>query len=116
MPLSVSHFVSLEVSLIDMLRRIGSLAAAGHRTSVTMVRMEAIVHVAVEIARPVKPRTDTDEDPSGEPFWAVVAIWSTVIRRDVVVAVRTDRCHSDVDGYLSIRSWGHHREASPSNG
>jgi hypothetical protein len=112
----ISHFVSFEVSLIDMSRGVRFLAAVGHRASVTVFRMKAIIHVAAEGAWSMKPRTSTDEDTSSKPFWAVVARWSTAIRRDVVVAIRTVWCYSDVDAHLSFCPWGDHREATSSNG
>jgi hypothetical protein len=116
-PMSIAHFVSFEVSLIDTPRRVGSFAAARHWTSVAVVWMEAIVYIAVEISGSMKPWANANEYTSSEPFRAVVARWGAVIRRHVVVAVGTNRCYADVDAdaYLRIRSWRGRRETACGN-
>lgn len=70
-----------------------------------MRRMEMIVHMAMKIARPVEPGAGPDKDPAVEPLRPVITVGSTIIRRDIVVAVRADRLGSDVDADadLSLR-------------
>jgi hypothetical protein len=114
----VTHFVALKVSLIDTPRGFRFLATRWHWTPITMIRVKAIVHIAMERFGSVKPWTSADEDTASKPFWPVVPNWSAVIRRDVVVPIRTLRCYSDVDAhaYLSVRSWGEGREAASNYG
>src|ERR1700683_4759387 len=104
--MSIAHFVSFEVSLIDTSARVDSFTADGHWTFVSMVGMEAIVHVAVEISGSMEPGAGDNEYTSGEPFRAVVPGRGAAIRGHVVVAVGTCRCYSDVDAdaYLRLRS------------
>ena len=113
---AVAHFVSFEVGLIDTPCRIRPLAAVWHGTPVTVVRMEAIVHVAVEIGSRMKPRASANEDASNKPLRAVVTSRSAVIRSNVVVSVGTLWCYSDVDAYLCVRSWGDYGAATSSDG
>jgi hypothetical protein len=96
---SVSQFVSFEVSLVDTPRRVRLLATVWNWAPVTVVRMEAVVHVAPEGRGSMKPRTGADEHVASKPFWAIVASWGTVIRRDVVITIGTLWCYSDVDAY-----------------
>jgi hypothetical protein len=69
-------------------------------TMVAVVGIEAIVNVAIELVRPVKPRTGSEEDAVVEPLGPVIAVWRAVVGRDVVVAIRTTRLWTDIDGDL----------------
>jgi hypothetical protein len=53
-----------------------------------MLWMEPVIYVALEIGRPMKPRAYANEGVPAEPFWTVIASGSTVIRGDVIVAIR----------------------------
>jgi hypothetical protein len=81
-----------------------------------MFGMQTVIYVAVEVGRTMKPRASTDEDSTCKPFRAVVAVGSTAIRSDVIVAIGTIRGDSDVDTDLSLRSGNGHREADCSDG
>jgi hypothetical protein len=69
-------------------------------TMVAVVWIEAIINVAIELVRPVKPRPGSDEDAVVEPLGPVVPVWGAVVGGDVVVAIRTTRFWSDIDGDL----------------
>jgi hypothetical protein len=69
-------------------------------TMVAVVGIEAIINVAIELVRPVKPRTRSEEDAVVEPLGPVVPVWGAVVGGDVVVAIRTTRFWSDIDGDL----------------
>jgi hypothetical protein len=98
---AVAHFVAFEVfDVVDGVD--GVLAAGGMRAVVSMIRMEAIVDVAVEAFGSVKPGADADEDAAGEPLRAVVAVGSAVVGWDVVVAVGTVGSGADFDGDLGL--------------
>jgi hypothetical protein len=53
---------------LKMLERLGS--ASGHRASVTVTRIVAVIDVAVEAVRAVEPWTGSDEESAGKPVRA----------------------------------------------
>jgi hypothetical protein len=65
--LTVARFVALEV--VERLR-----PAFRHRSSVTMLRIVAVVDVAVKAARTMKPWTGSDEQPASKPVRTIVAV------------------------------------------
>jgi hypothetical protein len=95
-------FVSLEVGAIDTLRFLGLLAAVWLRAPIALVWIEMVIHFAAEVVRAMKPWANSNEDASGKPFWTIVAGRSTVIRSDVIVAVRAIRGYADLHGDLCI--------------
>lgn len=95
---TIADFVSVEViNPTDRMSRVRVVAGVWHRTVVAMVRVEVVIHVAMEVVGTVEPRASTDEDAAGEPFGTVVAVGRTAIRSGVIVAVRAVRGGSDVD-------------------
>jgi hypothetical protein len=82
------------------------LSALRHRPVVTVMRIVAIINVAVEAVMAMEPGTGSDKNSANEPIRAVIAIGSTVIRGIVKVPVRTHRRDSNVNGNLS-RCHGH---------
>jgi hypothetical protein len=89
----IAHLVSTEV--IE-----GFVSTLWKWTMVAVVGIEAIINVAIELVRPVKPRTRSEEDAVVEPLGPVVPVWGAIVRGDVVVAIRTTRFWSDIDGDL----------------
>src|ERR1700741_3127651 len=63
---SVPHFVSVE-----MIERL--ISTFRMRTRVAVMRIEAIINVAVEAARAVEPGADPDEHSAVETFGPIVA-------------------------------------------
>jgi hypothetical protein len=94
----IPRLVSSEV--VEALR-----PALRQRSSVTVMRIEAVVNVAVKAAMAVKPGASPNKHPAHKPIGPVVAVRSTVIWGIVEVAVRTHGSHSDVyaDGNLGLR-------------
>src|ERR1700728_4171238 len=93
---SITHFIAFEVfNPVEMLVGIGFFPTNWPRTVVAMFGMEMVIYVAVEACRAVKPRAGANEDATGKPLWAVVAVGSALIRRDVIVAVGTLRSDAD---------------------
>jgi hypothetical protein len=94
----IPRLVSLEV--VEALR-----PALRQRPSITVMRIEAVVDVAVKAAMTVKPGASPNKHPANKPIGPIVAVRSTVIRGIVEVAVRTHGSHSDVyaDGDLGLR-------------
>src|ERR1700722_8006749 len=107
----IAHFTSFEVlNFIETLGRFSMFSDLRHWTFVAMVRMEPVIDVATEVGRAMEPRASANENTTGKPFRAVVAVGSTGIRRNVIVSVRADRSHSNFDGDLSIQFGCRHRE------
>src|ERR1700730_7998968 len=91
---SITHLVSVEVikGLVSTLRM---------WTSVALMRIEAVINVAVEVVRTVEPRAGSDEHAAAEPLRPIVSIWRAVVRGEVVIAVRACRLRSNIDRDLS---------------
>jgi hypothetical protein len=84
---AIACFVAMEAS-------IRALATARERTVIAIVWIEAVIHVTVKAARSMEPRACADEDASGEPVRAVVAVRCAVIGRVIEVAIRAARCRA----------------------
>jgi hypothetical protein len=87
------------------------IATVRYRASITTVDIETVIYMAVKVIRAVKPRASTDEDTAGEPFRTVVAVGSTGVRSEVVVAVRACGFGTEVDVNLSLCFGTGRREA-----
>src|SRR5580700_8746628 len=73
------------------------LATGWQGSAITVMRIVAIVYVAIETVGSVEPGSSTDKDAAVEPSRSVVAIGRAVIRRIVEIAVRTVRLRTNVD-------------------
>lgn len=62
-----------------------SLAVLMPAACVAVLWIEAVVHLAMEIHRAIKLRTNADKGPAVEPLRAIVSIWSAAV--GVVVTV-----------------------------
>jgi hypothetical protein len=99
--MAVPHFIAFEV--LDVVDRPCRMLATGWvRSLVSVVGMEMIIDVAVKALRAVKPRAYANENASGKPLGAVIAVWSTVVGRHVVVTVGTFRSGPDFDRDLGL--------------
>jgi ABC-type nickel/cobalt efflux system permease component RcnA len=95
-PAPVALFVSLE-SLRCSATASGALAVLRNSAVVAMLRVEVVIHMAMEVIGTVKPWTDTNECTSAKPLWAIVSIGGTAIGSVVIVAVGTCGCDPDAD-------------------
>ncbi len=95
---SIPRLVSLEV--VEALR-----PTLRHRSSVTVMRIKAVVDMAVKAVRAVKPGAGSKKHPAYKPVGPIVAVGSTVIWGIVEVPVRAHGSRSDVyaDGNLGLR-------------
>jgi hypothetical protein len=101
---SVAHLVSSKVPAINMSFRPFTPVRKG--AAIPRFWVETVVHVTVELSMAVKPRASADEEAAAvKPFWAVVTVWSTVIRISIEVAIRTYRGRPDTDANLGVRCW-----------
>jgi hypothetical protein len=91
----IPRLVSLEV-----VEALGS--AFGQWSSVTVMRIKAVVDMAVKAGMAVKPGARSNKHPAQKPIRSVVTIRSTVIGRIVEVPVRTHRSYSDVYANVNL--------------
>jgi hypothetical protein len=97
-------YVALVIMCLIRLEVVELLCPArGQRSMVTMMRIVAIVDVAIKAVVAVEPGAGSDEHPTRKPIWPVVAVGRAIIRSIVEVAIGTYRRHSNVDGNLG---WG----------
>jgi hypothetical protein len=94
----IPRLVGLEV--VEALR-----SALRHRSSITVMRIEPVVDVAVKAVRTMKPRTSSKKHSTNKPIGPIVSVRSTVIRGVVEVSVRAHGRHPDIyaDGNLRRR-------------
>jgi len=88
--LPVTSFISMEV--VEPF-----LSAPWKRPGVTVVRIEAVIHVAVEAMTPMEPWAGSNKYPADKPVGPIVAVGRTVIRSVVEVPIRAHRSHTNVD-------------------
>lgn len=104
----------LSVKFRTMLRR--SRAPGGHRPVVAFAVVEMMIDVAVKMVWSVEPGSGPNEHAARKPLRPVVAIWSAVVRWDLVVPVRTNRWFPNADrnlrGRVTARS---HKKAGCNN-
>jgi hypothetical protein len=78
-------------------------SAPRQRSNVTVMRIVAVVDVAVEAVGAMKPGASANKHPASEPIGPIVAVRSTVIGSVVEVPIGAHRGHSNVDGNLGWR-------------
>jgi hypothetical protein len=80
---SIPHLVPMEVieRFVSTLRM---------RTNVAMMGIEAIINVAMEVVRAMKPGASPEEYAAVEPLGSVVPVGRAIVWSEVVVAVRTN--------------------------
>jgi hypothetical protein len=81
-------------------------SALRHRSCVTVMRIVAVIDVAVEAARTMEPWAGSNEKTANEPIRPIVAIRSTVIRGIVEIPIRSHRRRPNANGNLS-RCYGY---------
>lgn len=85
--IAATRFIAVKFMTVVVAVKLAMLATMGICAVVAMMRVIAIIDVAVPAMRAVEPWTCTQEDSAGEPFWTVVAIGTAVVRSVVVVSV-----------------------------
>jgi hypothetical protein len=111
MSMRVMHGLAMELSpMVDWV-----LATPRRRPVVALAIVKMVVYVAIEVIRPMKPRTSPDKYATGEPFRTVITIRRAGIRGFFVIAVganrRSTNFHRHLSGCGSART-GHKKQAS----
>ena len=101
MALPIPRLVPLEV--VEALR-----PALRQRSNVTVMRIKAVVDMAVKAVRAVKPGAGSKKHSAYKPIGPIIAVWSTVIWGIVEVPVWAHGSRSDVyaDRNLGLRLRG----------
>jgi hypothetical protein len=68
-----------------------------------MARIEAVIHMAIEVGWAMKPRANADEPATVKPFRTVVAIGSASIGRGIVVTIGTSWFDSNSNAKADLR-------------
>lgn len=68
----------------------GMLSARGQRPMIALAIVEVMIDVSIEMFRPVKPWSGSDEHAACEPLRAIVPIGGAVVRRLLVISVWTN--------------------------
>jgi hypothetical protein len=87
-PATISRFIGVKMG-----KRV--FPSTGKGAHITVVRIEAIVDMPVEAARPMKPWSRSNEDTAGEPVGSVIPVGGTIIGRIVKVTIGTVRSQPD---------------------
>jgi hypothetical protein len=91
--LSIASLVA--VKMVELL-----LSTAWQWSTISVVRIKAVVNVAIKAAWTVKPGTCPEEYPADKPIGPVVSIGGAVIRLVVEVPIWAHGSHSDIDSNL----------------
>ena len=83
-------------------------AAFGQRSAIAVMRIEAVVDMAVEVAGAAEPVTSANKHSVHKPIGPVVAVGRALIRRIVEVPIGTDRFRSKVDADGDLGRCGRH--------
>jgi hypothetical protein len=108
MAMPIAHVIAMECLTVGY----SMLATCREAAMISIMRVEVVVDVPIEIIMAVVPRTRADENAAVKPLRAVVAVGSTVVWSVVIVAVRASRLDTDADANadLGLGCWSR-REA-----
>jgi hypothetical protein len=81
---------------------IAPLTAMWKRTPVSMVWVEMLIYMSVEMVRSVEPRARSKKNSSPEPFRTIVAIRSALIWRVVEVPIRARRLRPNLNAEADL--------------
>lgn len=100
----IAYFISFELSGIGR-ALCGPFAIFRPPSAISMLRIETVVHMSMEVCGSVKPGTNANEGAMMKPFRAIVSIRSAPIRGIVKVSVGTGWSHSDANVDLGPCFW-----------
>jgi hypothetical protein len=99
MPAAIPYFISMEPGGCHAIRLYRPLAAHGHLPSVSMFRMEMIIHVAPETARSAESRPCPHKPTTVKPLRTVISRGRAQIRGCIEVTIRTNRRWTDIQSH-----------------
>ena len=92
----IVHGITVKVLMVFH----GMLSTRRKTPVIAVAVVEMMIHVPIEMLRPMEPRPSTYEYTAGEPLRAIVTVGSAVVRGILIVSVRTNRGRADSDGDL----------------
>jgi hypothetical protein len=104
MPMSVVHLLAMKFGA--MICRV--LPACREIAMIPVAIVESMIHMTMEPARTVEPGTRSNKHSARIPLRTIISIWGAVIRRSLVVSIRTNRRFTNLHRNLS-RSFGARR-------
>ena len=111
MSVRVMHGLTMELrTVIDRV-----LSTCWKRAMVAMAKIKMVVNVAVEARRSMKPRPGSDKHAPGKPLRPVVAVRRTIVRRNFIVSVRTNRRRTNLYRNLCWSPIGRRKKQTGSN-
>jgi hypothetical protein len=96
---AIARLVPLEV--IELPR-----SAVRQWPNVTVMGIEAVIHMAIEAGMAVEPGAGPDEQAADKPIGSVVTVGGAVVRRVVKIPVGADGCNSNANRNLGLRIVG----------
>jgi len=99
----VANVTSPIPRFIRLKMRKGRGSTRRQRPAISVVRIVAVIDVAIEAARSMEPWACADEDAADKPVRTVITVGRAVIRRVVEVTVWTDGRRPDVYTYADLR-------------
>jgi hypothetical protein len=91
--MNVMHCIAMK--LLTMFRR--SRAALGEAAAIAFSIVKVMIDVSVKVVCPVVPGSRSNEYAPCKPLRSIVTVRSAVVRRSLVVSIRTDRRYSNID-------------------
>ena len=98
----IMDFITVEVGGRRRPTYLYFVARMWYRAVVSVIWMIVGIDMAVEVGGAVEPWARTNEDTTGKPFGAIVAIGRAPIRSSFIVSVGAVGGDSDVDADLSL--------------
>jgi len=97
MPVRIMHLMSVKFGA--MIRRV--LPARREMAMIAVAIVEGMIHMPMEVVRTVEPGTRSNKHSARKPLRPIIPIRRAVIRRNLVISIRTDRRLADLHSDLS---------------
>ena len=100
-PTSVTHLVSMKVSMAVVLK---VLAALRERSMIAVVNIVMIVDMAVKLSGTMEPWTRSNKRAAVKPFRPIVPVGGARIRSVVIITIGATGLRADIHRNLRLRS------------
>jgi hypothetical protein len=89
----------LPMEFLPMLSRV--LTARRETTVVPLPVIQVVIHMPIKMVRSMEPRTRANKYTTRKPLRPIIPIRRAVIRRNLVISIRTNRRFADLHSNLS---------------
>lgn len=97
--IAAASFIPVE-AVMPIAAEVAMFPTMREAAAVAVMRIEAVIHVAVEASRAMEPWTGPDEESIREPFRSVIAIGGAIVWSVVEVAVGTYGFRANIDAKI----------------